>query len=181
MKSDPATDLRWDFAVLRTLRKEFKWSIADLSERSQVAASIISKLERNLSQAELDTLYKLSQAFGMSLSDLLARAEKRTVQQAVEQNYVTDQFKFKRVSYGNMRCMTASAPAGAQLCRPAIHREDSEMCWVQQGAVEITAAGKCYKLTAGMSMQFDALQEHEYKVLEDCLLIITHLRKSKRF
>jgi hypothetical protein len=55
------------------------------------------------------------------------------------------------------------------------------MCWVQQGAVEVTAAGHKYKLTAGMSMQFDALLDHEYKVLEDCLLIITHLRKSKRF
>ena len=181
MKSDPAADPRWDFGILRSLRKQFKWSIADLSERAQVAPSVISKLERHQSCAELDTLYKIAQAFGMNLSDLMALAEKRTVQQVQEQSYNIDEFTFKRVSYGNMRCMTACAPAGAKLCRPAIHREDSEMCWVQQGAVEITAAGQKYKLTAGMSMQFDALLDHEYKVLEDCLLIITHLRKSKRF
>ena len=33
MKSDPAADPRWDFGILRSLRKQFKWSIADLSER----------------------------------------------------------------------------------------------------------------------------------------------------
>ena len=36
---------RWDFGVLRQLRKQFGWSITGLSERSGVAASVISKLE----------------------------------------------------------------------------------------------------------------------------------------
>ena len=108
-------------------------------------------------------------------------AEKRTAQQVSEQIYSSNDFDFKRISYSNMRCMTATAPAGAILCRPSVHREDSEMCWVQQGVVEITVAGQRYKLEAGMSLQFDALLDHEYKVLEDCKLIITHLKKNKRF
>ena len=73
-------DPRWDFSILRHLRKQFAWSIADLSEHSQVAASVISKLERNRSKAEIDTLYKIAQAFSMTLSDLFALAEKRTAQ-----------------------------------------------------------------------------------------------------
>ena len=172
---------RWDFGVLRQLRRQLDWSIADLSERSGVAASVISKLERNWSKAELETLYKLSQAFSMNLSDLLALAEKRTAQQVAEQEYGSDGFSFRRVSYGNIRCMTAVAPAGARLCKPAVHKEDSEMCWVQEGVVEIFVAGHRYKLEKGMSLQFDALLDHEYNVLEDCKLIITHLKKNKRF
>ena len=66
MKSDPTADPRWDFGILRALRKQFKWSIADLSERAQVAPSVISKLERHQNCAELDTLYKIAQAFGMN-------------------------------------------------------------------------------------------------------------------
>lgn len=172
---------RWDFGVLRQLRRQLDWSIADLSERSGVAASVISKLERNWNKAELETLYKLSQAFSMNLSDLLALAEKRTAQQVAEQDYCSDGFSFRRVSYGNIRCMTASAPAGARLCNPSVHKEDSEMCWVQEGVVEIFVAGHRYKLEKGMSLQFDALLDHEYNVLEDCKLIITHLKKNKRF
>ena len=172
---------RWDFGVLRQLRRQLDWSIADLSERSGVAASVISKLERNWNKAELETLYKLSQAFSMNLSDLLALAEKRTAQQVAEQDYCSDGFSFRRVSYGNIRCMTAAAAAGARLCTPSVHREDSEMCWVQEGVVEIFVAGHRYKLEKGMSLQFDALLDHEYNVLEDCKLIITHLKKNKRF
>ena len=172
---------RWDFGVLRQLRRQFQWSIADLSERSGVSASVISKLERNWNKAELETLYKLAQAFSMNLSDLLALAEKRTAQQVVEQDYCNDGFTFRRVSYGNIRCMTAAAAAGARLCTPSVHREDSEMCWVQEGVVEITVAGQKYKLEPGMSLQFDALLYHEYNVLEDCKLIITHIKKNKRF
>ena len=172
---------RWDFGVLRQLRRQLDWSIADLSERSGVAASVISKLERNWNKAELETLYKLSQAFSMNLSDLLALAEKRTAQQVAEQDYCSDGFSFRRVSYGNIRCMIASAPTGARLCKPSVHKEDSEMCWVQEGVVEIFVAGHRYKLEKGMSLQFDALLDHEYNVLEDCKLIITHLKKNKRF
>ena len=176
-----AQEKRWDFGILRQLRKQFGWSIAQLSERSGVTASVISKLERNWSKAELDTLYKLSQAFSMNLSDLLALAENRTAQQVVEQDYCNEGFAFRRVNYGNIRCMTAVAPAGARLCTPAVHREDLEMCWVQMGVVEITVAGHRYKLEQGMSLQFDALLDHEYNVLKDCSLIITHIKKNKRF
>ena len=51
-KSSQVTEQRWDFGILRLLRRQFNWSIADLSERSGVTASVISKLERNLSHAE---------------------------------------------------------------------------------------------------------------------------------
>ena len=174
-------DPRWDFSILRHLRKQFAWSIADLSEHSQVAASVISKLERNRSKAEIDTLYKIAQAFSMTLSDLFALAEKRTAQQTAEQDYESGDFKFSSRSYGNMRCMIAVAPAGAVLQRPAAHREDSEMCWVRRGAISIEVANKKYKLSQGMALQFDALLEHRYEVLKDCELVITHLQKNKRF
>ena len=55
------------------------------------------------------------------------------------------------------------------------------MCWVQEGIVEITVAGYRYKLEQGMALQFDALLDHEYNVLEDCKLIITHLKKNVNF
>ena len=32
-----------------------------------------------------------------------------------------------------------------------------------------------------MSLQFDALMPHTYEVLEDCEIIIIHLKKGNRF
>ena len=120
-------DHRWDFGILRVLRKQRQWSIADLSERAEVASSVISKLERNCTKSELETLYRLAQAFSMDLSDLLALAEKRTAQRTEGEQYEVSGFRFSRVSYRNMRCMRATAAAGAVLSRPAIHQEDWEV------------------------------------------------------
>jgi len=172
---------RWDFSILRTLRKQHQWSIAELAERAEVAASVISKLERNRTKAELETLYRLSQVFSLTLSDLLGLAEKRTAQQVEEVRYQAGGFQFARVTYGNLRCMHGTAPAGAKLFRPDVHREDSELCWVRRGRVAITVAGKRYLLGPGTSLQFDALLRHEYEVLEDCELFIAHVKKGKRF
>ena len=47
-----------DFRTLRELRKSHALSIVELSEQSGVSASVISKLERNQTKAELDTLSK---------------------------------------------------------------------------------------------------------------------------
>jgi transcriptional regulator with XRE-family HTH domain len=66
---------KFDFSVLRRLREQHEMTLADLSEASGVSVPVISKLERNQQSAELDTLYRLGRAFGMSATDLLALTE----------------------------------------------------------------------------------------------------------
>ena len=46
-----------DFSILRELRKQHAMSIGELSMRSGISASVISKLERNLTTGELETIY----------------------------------------------------------------------------------------------------------------------------
>lgn len=64
-----------DFRTLHELRKSHALSIVELSEQSGVSASVISKLERNQTKAELDTLYRLARVFRLSLADLISLAE----------------------------------------------------------------------------------------------------------
>ena len=64
-----------NFCILRELRKRSALSIADLAARSGVSASVISKLERNVSTAELDTLYRIARALGTTLAELIAKIE----------------------------------------------------------------------------------------------------------
>ena len=67
----------FDFSILRDLRKKANLNIADVSAESGVAASVISKLERNRTRAELDTLYRLARVFGITAAELLNLAEAR--------------------------------------------------------------------------------------------------------
>lgn len=170
-----------DFSILRELRKQHGLSIAELSLRSGVSSSVISKLERNCSSAEIETLFRLAKVFGITLSDLISLAENRTSHRVTSERYSSGDFVFDRVDYGNVRAMHAHAPAGAKLSTPSLHRDDYELFWVLQGRVRFHLPNESCDLQAGDSIQFDALLWHSYEALEDCEIIITHLKKDKRF
>lgn len=170
-----------NFSILRELRKQYGYSIAELSEKSGVSSSVISKLERNQSTAEMETLFRLARVFGLTLSDLISLAENRTSHLVQAERYYSGDFAFDRVDYGNMRAMHAKAPGGVKLSTPSLHRDDYELFWVLRGRVKFFLPRETYELGAGESIQFDALLPHTYETMEESEFIITHLKKGKRF
>ena len=180
-KDSDSGEMVCDFSILRDLRKRKDISIALLSEMSGVSVSVISKLERNRTVAEMETLFRLAKVFGMTLSDLVSLAENRRSHCVSAEKYLSGDFRFKRVDYGNLRCMYACAAAGATVSSPELHRDDYELCWVLKGKLLFTLPEEKHELSAGDSIQFDALLPHTYKALESCEIVIVHLRKEKRF
>lgn len=177
----PDEGLKFDFSVLRLLRTQRNLTIADLSTSSGVSAAVISKLERNLQSAELDTVFRLSRALGMSATDLMALVESPLVHRTAEEKHCSASFKFRQVRFANVLAMEGTAPAGAMLSRPEIHRDDNELCWVLEGRLRLVLPHEVCELSAGESIQFDAILEHTYHALKDCRFLILHLRKDKRY
>ncbi|MHB9138055.1 MAG: helix-turn-helix domain-containing protein [Victivallaceae bacterium] len=171
----------YDFSIIRDLRKREQLNIAELSEKSGVSAPVISKLERNQCIAELETIFRLAKVFGITASDLIALAENRTAHQCVSTKHVSDGFVFSEIVYKNIKCLHGKAPAGAKVSRPHLHRDDYELCWVLSGKLRFYLPNEKYELSAGDSIQFDALLEHTYEAAANCELIIIHLRKDNRF
>ena len=172
---------KFDFRVLRRLREQHGLTLADLSKASGASVAVISKLERNQQSAELDTLYRLARAFGMSATDLLALAESPLAHRSEEKSYRSGDFKFRQVKYANVVALLGSAPAGARVSRPEIHHDDTEVCWVTAGSLRLTLPHERCLLKAGESIQFDAIQPHTYEALADSEFVILHLRKDKRY
>ena len=77
--------------------------------------------------------------------------------------------------------LLGSAPAGANVSRPEIHHDDTEVCWVTSGKLRLSLPHEQCVLTAGESIQFDAIQQHTYEALADSQFVILHLRKDKRY
>lgn len=64
-------------ARIRTERESRGWSLTELAERASVSRAMIFKVERGESSPTANLLGKLSGAFGLSMSTLMARAEIR--------------------------------------------------------------------------------------------------------
>ncbi|HVU19067.1 MAG TPA: XRE family transcriptional regulator [Candidatus Didemnitutus sp.] len=172
---------RFDFSVLRRLRRQHELTLAELGRAAKVSVAVISKLERNRQSAELDTLCRLGRAFGMSATDLLALAEAPLAHRARETSHRAGDFHFREVRFAKIVGLFGTAPAGAKLSRPEIHHDDTEVCWVLSGSLRLTLPEEEHTLRDGECIQFDAIQEHTYEALSAAEFVILHLRKDKRF
>ena len=171
----------YDFSVIRDLRKRDDMTIMELAERTGVSPAVISKLERNQTVAELKTLFRLARAFGVTAAELLSLVESRTAQCKHETERIAGDFHFREIQFANSTCFYADAPKGAKRSNPDAHRDDFEICWVLEGKLQLDLPYESHVLSAGDCLQFDALFEHTYEVLEDCKIIIQHIHKQKRF
>lgn len=183
-KTPPGTapsNLKFDFSVMRELRKREGLTLEETAARSGLSAAVLSRLERNQTSAELDTLYKLGRVFGMSAADLITLAEARMAHRKHDEAYRSDGFSFRLIRYANLSCYWGQAPAGAHIRKPEIHHDDHETCWVIEGRIRLTLPHDVCELGAGESLQFDAIQEHSYEALEESRLVIIHFKKSNRY
>lgn len=178
--SDNSAERGYDFSVLRLLRKREGLTLEALANASGVSVAVISKLERNQSRAELDTLYKVARAFNLSASDLIGLAEARLAKNVRETRYEHDGFHFRKIAYGNSTCFYGTAGKGKAVRRPEIHHDDYETCWVLKGCIRINLPQERREIRAGEAVQFDAVLEHTYEALEDSEFILTHVRKENR-
>lgn len=156
-------------------------TIQEVSDRSGISAAVISKLERNQNVAELNTLHRLGRVFGLTATDLVGLAERRSSQVAEEASHSSGGFHFREVSYGGVKTLYGHAEGGSSVSRPEVHRDDYELCWVLSGHMRLRLPDEVHDLTVGKALQFDAVLPHTYEALDDTDFIILHLRKTKRF
>lgn len=180
-RAAPKAPPMYDFGVLRELRKNAGLTLGETGARAGVSVAVISKIERNQTSAELETLYRLGRVFGLTAADLLGLAESRLAHKIHSRSYTSSGFKFRTVAYGNIAAFLAEAPAGARVSKPEIHSDEYELCWVLQGEIELTLPHGRTLLSHGEAVQFDAVQPHTYHARRDSRLLILHLRKHNRF
>ena len=176
-----ASNDKYDFSVLRALRKRSSLSIAEVSEASGVSPAAISRLERNLTVPSLDTLYSTARVFGLHPSELLRLAEVGSAHRLTAESHSASGFRFTEVRYGNVRCLRGIASAGCRLSRPEIHGDDYEVCWVLEGCLRFELPNETQVLESGDAIQFAAILQHSYEAVRDSTFIIVRIRKDKRF
>ncbi len=148
-------------ARLRGERTARRWTLDDLAERSQVSKAMISKIERAEASPTAALLGRLSGAYGITLSNLLAELEKaprgplRAADQAVWRDPATGYVRRQISASPNVpvELIQVDLPAGATVSFPAAsYAFITQVMWVLTGILTFVEGAATHTLKAGDSL-----------------------------
>jgi transcriptional regulator with XRE-family HTH domain len=150
-------------ATVRSARDAQALSVSALAERSGVSRAMIAKIERGEAQPTAALLARLSAGLGLTLSELIARAEQpgdRRLVRAAQQPVWTDPdtgYVRRAISPpagGPLELVEVELPAGAEVPIAAdsytfIHQQ----IWVLDGHLRFVEGDEVHELDAGDCLQ----------------------------
>ena len=159
-------------ARVRLERTSREWSMDELARRAGVSRAMISKIEREECSPTAVILGRLSGAFGLSMSTLLANAEsdsKRLVRRQEQQVWTDPETGYVRravspIAGAPLQLVEVQLPPGTKLTFPAsAYRFLHQQIWILsgrlifwEGTVEHTLrAGDCLQLGSPVDCTFE--------------------------
>lgn len=155
---------------VKKLRTDRGWSLEDLATASGVSRSMLSEIEREKANPTLTVTYRIAQAFGLNLQDLIETAEAASNIQVIRaseraQVFRSDkQCQIRTLSPLNLEKETEFyelilKPKGELRSQP--HYEGTrEFLTVEEGAVRIESASDTSELGKGDSGTYRADVPH---------------------
>ena len=145
-------------ARIRIERESRGWSLTELAERSVVSRAMIHKIERGESSPTATLLGKLSGAFNLSMSTLMARAEMqqgRFLRKEDQPVWVDPQTGYERrhVSPKSdlpLDLVRIELPVGADVPMPAsAYAFMRQLIWVLEGELTFLEGEAKHRMSAG--------------------------------
>jgi len=149
-------------ARIRGERTARRWSLDDLAERASVSKAMISKIERAEASPTAALLGRLSGAYGLTLSALLAEGETpqrgpvRAADQPVWRDPATGYIRRQVSASANMpvELIEVDLPAGATVSFPAAsYAFISQVIWVLGGRLTFVEGEATHDLGPGDSLE----------------------------
>jgi transcriptional regulator with XRE-family HTH domain len=161
-------------AVLR-LRKGYGLSLADLSQQSGVAKSIISQIERNETNPTLTTIWRLAHALDASIESMLQGAEEGPFIEHLGRGttpiFVSDDGLCRLAVIGWLKTVDwlqwydFNADPGGVLESTAHLRGSVECLSVLEGELEVEVGGSTAKACAGETLRYRCDMPHRIRNL----------------
>lgn len=154
METDPVAAIA---GQLKRQREARGWSLAELAERSGVSKAMISKIERVEASPTATVLGRLSGAFGVPLSALLAEAERdfERLRSPADQLVWTDpETGYSRRSLSPpgspFELIEVTLPAGVAIPYPAAaFAFQHQQIWLVAGTLDFREGGVLHHLAEG--------------------------------
>ncbi|HYG73741.1 MAG TPA: XRE family transcriptional regulator [Planctomycetota bacterium] len=155
---------------VKDLRKKKGWTLEQLSSACNVSRSMLSQIERNQANPTLGVAYKIAQAFGLSLGDLLDLPSSKPAIDVIRASDRTFHFR----SDEDCRIRTLSPlnlekdvefyelvlKPGKTLASSPHFTGTREFLTVQRGTLKVTSGGEQQELQQGDSAHYPADVAH---------------------
>lgn len=160
---------------LKEVRKSMKLTLAQVSRRSDVSASTLSKIENDQISPSFDIIKKISEGLGVSIEDFVRPGEKsvvsgrKTVTRARDGVFFTSgQYDYR--AHATELSRKGMVPLELRIMARSVEDFDhwsrhngEEFVYVLSGAIEIhTEHYAGFRLAAGESAYFDSGMAHVY-------------------
>lgn len=156
---------------IRSKRKEANLTVDEVAEKIGLSQSMVSQLERGKAKPSLDTLWKLSIIFDVSLSYFFEGIKKNSVflSRREEQEILT--MRHPNVQYRVLAPLTCTkleffeiivSPDRGEKIVPLPHQGE-EGGIVLHGEIEVTIGDETYLLKQGDSIYFDSTKPHAFR------------------
>ena len=163
-------------AVLK-LRKGYGLSLADLSQHSGVAKSIISQIERNETNPTLTTIWRLAHALDVSIESMLRGTEEGPFIEHLGRGttpiFVSDDGLCRLAVIGWLKTVDwlqwydFQAEPGGTLDSEAHQRGSIECLSVIEGELDVEVAGSVERARAGETLRYRCDRPHTIRNRSD--------------
>lgn len=158
---------------LKALRTRHGMSLRDLAARSGLSATLLSQVEREVTEPSLSTLRKLAGVFGESVASLfdssppavwISRPGTRSTL-AGPHGLV----RYERLTPGNgqLEVLRAVLPPGTATSEELWAHPSTECAYVVTGTLTVQISEATHQVLAGESITFDSSQPHLYRNATD--------------
>ena len=180
-------DKKYDFQVVRTLRRQFGLTIRVLAERSGLTYPTVEAIETNKTLPSIRTLDALAGVLKLSASGLLGFAERhlavmRKARVETPDVQVADegQDKCRVARYNASKLIRVTARKGDHVHVMGLHEDVREFCYVLSGLVELRISEEVYRLGPDDTIFFDGVMDHSYTQIESGEYLTIHIPKAAR-
>lgn len=159
-------------ARIRLERESRGWSLTDLAGRSGVSRAMVHKIERGESSPTATVLARLSGAFSLSMSTLIARAETRggRLSRRAEQPVWTDPatgYVRRHISPQSdlpLDLVHVDLPVGASIAMPAsAYAFARQLIWVLEGGLVFLEGAERHEMGEGDCLELGPPADCEFR------------------
>ncbi|MEG1422128.1 MAG: XRE family transcriptional regulator [Citrobacter sp.] len=173
-------------ARIRIERESRSWSLTELAERAGVSRAMIHKIERGESSPTATLLGRLSGAFGISMSTLIARAEMqegkllRFANQPVWHDPQSHYLR-RHVSPRSdlpIDLVQIELPAGSDIPMPASsYVQARQLIWLQQGELVFVEGDTRHEMKVGDCLELGPPNDCRFinETAHSCVYLVVRL------